>query len=396
VLVSGAVPGERVRARVERTNRHVIWAATVEVLEASPHRRAPWVDGACGGLVYAHIAYEQQTVLKGAVLVDAFRRVGKMALDTEPRMTASPEHGYRMRARLHVRGGQAGFFREGTHTLCDAGATAQLLPEALAAVSELVGHLGARAEACEAITVAENVSATERVLHLEARVDARLEGVDARVLPPTATGLSVHDGRRAALIAGSDSVTDTAVSLLGPDTPVPSEAAWTRRATSFFQGNRYLTGALVRRVLAQGGGRVADFYAGVGLFAVAFAAAGAHVVAVEGDRGSASDLERNAAPWAPRLRVVRGDVAMEAPQLSRGAFDTVVLDPPRTGVTPPALSAVAALDAPCVVYVSCDPATLARDAAKLTASGYRLSAIDAFDLFPNTAHIETVAVFDRR
>jgi 23S rRNA (uracil1939-C5)-methyltransferase len=216
------------------------------------------------------------------------------------------------------------------------------------------------------------------------------------MLPSAATGLSLQQGRRTVLVAGSDAVTDNAESMLGTDSPVPSSTTWTRRATSFFQGNRHLTGALVRRVLAERGARVADLYAGVGLFAVALAAAGSDVVAVEGDRGGAVDLERNAAPWSSRLRPICGDVVTEVPRLTRGAFDAIVVDPPRTGVEPHALSAVAALEAPRIVYVSCDPATLARDAARLTAAGYRLGAIEAFDLFPNTAHIETVAVFEKR
>jgi 23S rRNA (uracil1939-C5)-methyltransferase len=141
------------------------------------------------------------------------------------------------------------------------------------------------------------------------------------------------------------------------------------------------------------GDRVVDLYAGVGLFSVALAARGAEVMAVEGDPGAAEDLATNAAPWGSRLRVVRAEVeeaVIRPPALRPG---TVVLDPPRTGLSAGALQGMAAWRVPALVYVSCDPPTLARDAARLAASGYRLASLEAFDLFPNTPHVEALAVF---
>src|SRR3990172_2682843 len=129
VLLAGAIPGERVRARVERSARGVIWADVTDVIDVSPHRRPAHHDPACGGLDYLHIDYDYQRQLKSEVIADAFRRVGKISLDTATPIAPSREHGYRLRARLHVRDGRAGFFRAGTHVLCDAAATGQLLPE---------------------------------------------------------------------------------------------------------------------------------------------------------------------------------------------------------------------------------------------------------------------------
>src|SRR5262245_47253571 len=103
VLVSGAIPGERVTAAVERVTRQVIWARTIDVRDASPDRRAPVCDPACGGLSYAHIADERQRTLKAAVIADAFRRLAKVPLETPPEVVASPETAYRLRARLHVK-----------------------------------------------------------------------------------------------------------------------------------------------------------------------------------------------------------------------------------------------------------------------------------------------------
>src|SRR5688572_16793477 len=115
VLVWGAIPGERVRARVDRASKGVLYATTVDVLEPSPDRRDPGSDWRCGGNVLAHVAYDRQRRLKGDILRDALLRIGRVPLAAPPDVLASPEQGYRMRARLHVRNGRIGFFREATH-----------------------------------------------------------------------------------------------------------------------------------------------------------------------------------------------------------------------------------------------------------------------------------------
>lgn len=371
VFVSGAIPGERVRVQVERRSKNTLFASTVDVLEASPDRREPFCDAACGGLAFAHVQYPRQLALKSEIVSDAFQRIARMPLPALS-VSASPETGYRLRARLHVRNGRAGFFREGTHDWCDAGPTAQLLPESLAAVTDAVHALGADAALCEAVVVSENVAASERALLFEPVRDARLPA-------PANTRTEV---------------TDSAASLFGPDPPIDSGVTWTRHVRSFFQGNRFLTGDLVRHVLRQApGDRCLDLYAGVGLFAVALAARGSRVVAVEGDESSARDLGLNAEPWGDRLRTVRAAVENAGPDRLGQRPDVIVLDPPRTGVSPRALQRVIDCHAPRIVYVSCDPPTLARDAAALAKHGYLVDSVQAFDLFPNTPHIEAVVSF---
>jgi 23S rRNA (uracil1939-C5)-methyltransferase len=397
VLVAGAIPGERVRVRVERVSRDVTFAAATDILDPSPDRRQPPGDPACGGADYAHIQYDRQLALKADIVADAFRRIGKTALGEPVPVRPSPEQGYRVRARLHVRQRRAGFFREGTHLLCDAGATGQLLPETMTTVDGVLSAIDARLAECDAVVVSENIAATERVVHLEPRDGARLDDLARRVpLPAGVTGLTTGRHGHVTLLAGSAAVTDRAAELFGSDSPIDPATSWTRQGTSFFQGNRYLTGALVRQVLgAARGERFVDLYAGVGLFAIALASSGARGLAVEGDRSSAADLAGNAAPWPDRLRTLRAPVEDAVTMPLDPAPDFVVLDPPRTGVAPEALAGVIAWSAPRVVYVSCDPPTLARDARRLTGAGYSMTSIEAFDLFPNTAHVETVAVFDR-
>ncbi len=396
VLVSGAIPGERVRARIARTVRHTIFADVVDVLEPSAFRRAPFCDPRCGGSVYAHIVPEHQRVLKAAVVADAFRRLGGVTIDPPPIAGAS-EEGYRLRARLHVRGVRAGFFLEDTHTLCDAAATRQLRPEVLPAVTSLLAQLGEAASLVEAIVVSENVAASARVLHVELKAGARLAQIEGRVrLVDGVTGVTMQNGARLVALAGAPTIADDARTLFAGAPPIDASTTWTRSGASFFQGNRFLIGDLVSQVLAHTmGTRVLDLYSGVGLFAVALAARGATVTAVEGDASSSDDLEVNAARWPARITVRRGSVEDVVPALGAGAFETIVLDPPRAGASPQALSSIVALAGSRIVYVSCDPATLARDAKLLIAAGYRLGPIGGFDLFPNTAHVETVAVFDR-
>ena len=172
------------------------------------------------------------------------------------------------------------------------------------------------------------------------------------------------------------------------------EAGLMRHAAAFFQGNRALVPTLVQHVLAAlpADTPVVDLYAGVGLFGIAAATAGAvAVTGVEGDAVSAEDLVVNALPYGERLRAVRGDVETFARQETSAITDAaVIVDPPRTGLSPVVSAAITAAMPPRVIYVSCDPATLARDLRVLTNAGLRIDTITVFDLFPVTAHVETV------
>jgi 23S rRNA (uracil1939-C5)-methyltransferase len=189
-------------------------------------------------------------------------------------------------------------------------------------------------------------------------------------------------------LAGTPTITET-VSPPGP--------SLSRHAPSFFQGNRFLVGALASRVvdLARGE-RVVDLYSGVGLFALGIAARGAEVLAVEGDEMSGADLVRNAEALTATVDVLRAPVEDALQEAPATRPDTIVVDPPRTGLSPAALEGVLRWEAARVVYVSCDPPTLARDAKMLLAGGCQLTSLEAFDFFPNTPHVETLAVFDQR
>lgn len=391
VLVWGAIPGERVSARVERAGKGVIYADTAQVLSPSPDRRGDAGDWRCGGNVFAFIDYPRQLLLKGQIIQDALTRIGRMPLTAPPPVIASPEHGYRMRARLHASNGRVGFYREGTHTLCGAAQTRQLADDTntwIASAEALIAHHSLTGLA--AVEVSENVSGNERACHLDLHA-----GVDAsgyKMLAEGLTGLSAARADRAGVevLDGAPSVVD-----------VLSGLRLRRDVRSFFQGNRFLVEPLVQRVASLAGtGRVVDLYAGVGLFGLSLAAAGAPgVIVVEGDPVSGLDLELNAEPFGDRVRVERRSVeqflALIEDRNDDLADATVIVDPPRTGMTREALVGTIAQTPRRIVYVSCDVATFARDTRTLLDAGYEIGELSGVDLFPNTAHVESVALFTR-
>ena len=415
VLVWGAIPGERVRARIERAGRGVLYAETSEVLASSADRRDAGADWRCGGNVFAHITYERQTRLKAEIIRETLGRIGRVSMPAPPDVVASPERGYRMRARLHARGGRLGFVLEGTHRLCDAGTAGQLLPETVEwivaaerviAQEHLSGLVG--------VEIAENVRADERAchLHLEAGTDtapfARL--ADAGQL----TGLSAERADRPGVerLMGVPCVSDHLRVQADDSTSV---LHLRRDVRAFFQGNRFLLERLVRHVIGLvPPGPVVDLYAGVGLFGLSLAAAGGEgITLVEGDPTSGADLSANAEPFGAQVTVDRRSVETflrmagppgpprdTNPARYTEASDvadavTFIVDPPRTGISKGALGGIVGRQAARIIYVSCDIATLARDTRTLLDAGYALGGVTGIDLFPNTAHVKSVATFVR-
>lgn len=403
VLVADAIPGERVVARVTRVTKGVAFAETRHVETASADRQSAFVDPACGGTAYAHIAYARQLAIKGEVIVDALNRIGRLGLADPVRVAPSREDGYRMRARLHRENTRIGFFREGTHEVCDARATRQLLDMSCDALDAIAAHLAALgASGVREVEIAENVDASRRAVHLESSDPLPLSELAALGEIPGVTGILATAPARPGgapdtrLVSGDPYVVDR-VDVEG------QTVSFRRHVRAFFQGNRYLLRDLVAHVtaLAAEAPRVLDLYAGVGLFAVSIATSrDARMTAVEGDPFAARDLEINAATAASASGAQRVNVAHRSVEqyLAHAApeVDLVIVDPPRTGLSPEALRALTALRPPQIVYVSCDVATLARDVRQLVqVGGYRTDRIEAFDLFPNTPHVETVMRLSR-
>ena len=405
VLVWGAIPGERIRARVERVGRGVLYAETSEVLAPSADRRDAGPDWRCGGNVFAHIAYERQRRLKAEIIRETLGRIGRVPVAAPPDVVASPERGYRMRARLHAQSSQLGFFREDTHQLCDVAGTGQLLPETAEWIAAAEGVLTRdRLEGLTAIEIAENTPGKERACHLELHAGVDAARFVSLVEAGPLTGLSAGRADRMGVerLAGIPSVSD--VLQVRPGDP-SSTLRLRRDVRAFFQGNRFLLEPLVRHVVALvPPGPVVDLYAGVGLFGLSLAAAGGEdITLVEGDPTSGGDLKANAEPFGPRVTVDRRSVETflrsHAGQVPRsgpaGTEATFIVDPPRTGLSKEALAGVVESRPARIIYVSCDIATLARDTRALLDAGYELGGLTGFDLFPNTAHVETIATFSR-
>jgi 23S rRNA (uracil1939-C5)-methyltransferase len=394
LLVAGAIPGERVTVTIDRVEKRLAFASTSSVLERSPDRREAH-DPLCGGCVYAHIAYPRQLALKAEIIADAFVRIGKIPLVDAVVVQASPETGYRLRARLHVRGNDAGFYREGTHALCDARSTGQLGAAAMDRVGAALEALGESRQSVSSIELSENIAGDERALHFDLMPDARaMEPAFARaVAAATLTGCTARGQVGPVVRVGNPMVSDPLATLTNGRA---TSGRLARQPASFFQGNRFLLPELVTAVLdaAPVTGVFLDLYAGVGLFSVALAATGRReVIAVEGDRTASSDLEKNAQAYAGPIRVVAGRVEDFVAQ-THDHVDTILVDPPRTGISREAVDAIVRHRAARVIYVSCDPPTMARDARRLLDADYRLTTLRGFDLFPNTPHVETVGIFD--
>jgi len=392
VLVWGAIPGERVTARVERVGKGVVYADTAQILDASPDRLDGAGDWRCGGNVLAFIAYPRQLLLKGQIIQDALARIGRVPLGAPPDVIGSPTTGYRMRARLHANGGRIGFYREGTHTLCGAAQTRQLSDATndwIASIQESVGP--DMLAGLAALELSENISGDQRACHVELHSGVEAAGFGS--LSAGLTGLSAARADRAGVevLSGTPTVTD-----------VVKGVSLRRDVRAFFQGNRFLVDRLVDHVAALvPDGPVVDLYAGVGLFGLSLAAArGSEVIVVEGDPASGEDLKVNAEPFGERVRVERRSVEQFVALIRDRREDlssaTMIVDPPRTGMSKEALSGAIGQKPARIVYVSCDVATFARDTRTLIDAGYELGRLTGVDLFPNTAHVESIALFTRQ
>ena len=300
-----------------------------------------------------------------------------------------------MRARLHAGRSGLGFLREGTHSVCDPEPTGQLQAETIRVVSALGRRLvEAGADAVVHVDLAENIPADQRVLHFHVRGEVTPGTLADCTTETSCTGVTwaMHGAGRITSLRGTPTVTDRVSAVIeGSDSGV-----LTRHAASFFQANRYLLPDLVRAVCRRVTiGPVLDLYAGVGLFGVALASLGVRgITAVEPDPVAVADLAVNAAGSGRTIDVVRASSEAYLTGRSDPIPGTVIVDPPRTGLTRTVIDRLSALGAR-LVYVSCDVATFARDLRRLSEVGYEVGDIEAYDMFPNTAHVELVTTLQK-
>ncbi|HVF14058.1 MAG TPA: TRAM domain-containing protein [Acidimicrobiales bacterium] len=378
VFVEGALPGERVTVRLTEVRKDFARARAVEILEASPDRVAPpcpALAAGCGGCTWQHVTPEAQVGYKAEIVVDALRRIGRMADPPTPSETPLPGPALRTTARLAV---SAGSDRAGHRARHDSRAV------------ETDSCLAAHPLLEELIVDGRYPDASEVLLRVGVASGERLVQVE-----PAAAAANVQVPGDVLVVGRGD----------GRPGFVHEEVAGRRfrvSAGSFFQPGPVAAEGLVTAVseavgeALPAGGHLVDAYAGVGLLASTLGAArGARVTAVESDRTAVADARVNLADLD--ARVVRSEVGRWRRRAGKKAppVDVVVADPSRPGLGRPGVAALVALAAPRLVLVSCDPASLGRDTALLSAAGYRLTSVAMVDAFPHTFHVETVCRFDR-
>ncbi len=417
VFVPFVLPGERVEAEIRQEKPGYARGSVTQLIEASPDRveaRCPYFRR-CGGCHYQHIPYDRQLEFKAGILRETLQRIAKIKIElkSEIRQHASPPWNYRNRTRLQVRISPEfalGYFQFGSHEFLpvrECPISSPLLNRVMARLLEL-GGLNCPPAVEEIELFAD--AADERVLawafcHREADKQDLLRWAEALAREvPEISGVTFFSSRRR---AEEDEMPD-------PKALAQSGAKAIRYRTrdheyqvsagAFFQVNRHLVDELVSVVTGDARGDLAlDLYAGVGLFSAALARNFHHIFSVEASQTAYGDLVQNVpanvkAVGARTEDFLRNDyLRSDSPRHRpvRQQPDLVVLDPPRTGAGKAVIRSLVALGAPRVRYVSCDPATLARDLAPLLAAGYHIEEAHLFDLFPGTFHIESVMLLAR-
>ena len=412
-FVTGALPGETVRVAVDSVKANYISAHAVDILEPSADRVQPGcsVFPRCGGCQTLHLRYQAQLEWKRKMVSDALGRLGGLGgVDVEPAVASPLMDGTRYRNKVSLvpkrssAHGEIGFYEARSHRVVGIERCPVVLPwldQAIGALASMAStdaawlggmrHIVIRSGAVRKTLVV--VLCADRHRPERARVAeivrARIPGLTGVVESFDPAGPNAIFGRRFATLWGSPQTIERVGATtfhFGP--------------SSFFQINTAMLERIAERLLATLGGaeRVVDLYSGVGTFAVMLGRRGQAVTGVESSRAAVEEAAINAAingvtsaafECRPVVEAVSGD---RGTTLLAGAA-AVIVDPPRKGCEPETLNALAGRRVPRVEYLSCNPATLARDARILVDLGYRVRTVTPFDMFPFTGHVETLAEF---
>ncbi len=411
VFCFGPLPGERARVRVSLVKPRYAVAECVEVLVESAQRVRPFcpVFGACGGCQFQHLSYSAQLEWKRKVVREALQRIGGFGDATvEATIGMAQPRAYRNKMSLVVdhraRPPALGFYRQRSHDVVPIDACPIVVPKLdddLRRLNALRGDDAVSAmlsDACHLIERATSQNDSSVLTITSARRSERAERavpVLVRDGPAFAGITNSYDlssqnailGRRHRTLAGEAEIEETIAGL-----------RYRFSAASFFQVNV----EMVRRIFEQlapwlgAPRRIVDLYCGVGTFALFFAKHRWDVHGVEENEAAIAEAKgnvlRNGLRDFVRFTTGRVEQLANTGALSKALRETDVLflDPPRKGSDETTLAAVAAARVPSLWYLSCDPATLARDSKFLVAKGYRLSTVQPFDMFPQTGHVETL------
>lgn len=407
VFAHGALPGEQVVVRREKKRRDLDEGVTESVLTPSPDRVEPRCRyfGQCGGCALQHLAPAAQRRMKEQMLLAQLSRLGKVSPETVMPAIEGPEWGYRRRARLGVkdvpRKGRVlvGFRERRTPYVTDMTRCEVLVPavgERLEALSEMVGRLSVRARLPQIEVAAGDDDIALVLRHLDP-----LSEDDLQVLRDfeAETGFWIYLQSK-----GPDTVRPLSEQAPPLSYRLPGHDVEIRfQPTDFIQINREINRKMVDRALAWldagPSDRVLDLFSGLGNFALPIARQGAQVTAVEGEAGlverGRENAVRNGLGESVSFHVANLFEDIRDLPWAKGGFRLAVLDPPRSGARE-VIPRLADMGVERIVYVSCHPATLARDAGQLVhEAGYRLRAAGIMDMFPHTGHAEAMAVFER-
>jgi len=377
ILIRGAIPGEVVEVTIEEKKKDYALARVLNVIEASEHRIEPKcpVFGLCGGCQLQFVSHEKQRLMKDEIILDSLRRIGGIEISLEPPLSGLVWN-YRRRAQFKVsRHGEVGLFRESSRDIV----TFQGCP--------LMDHkINALLQKIKENDSARNLSE----IHM-AVGDSAIVFLKGREYDRALSDAYMEIGFSGVMI-GDDTPAGGAFTMLDLN-----GLKYTVSPRTFFQAhwalNKEVVDFVVQQLSPLSGKKVLDLYAGAGNFSIPLAANDAEVVAVEGNFLAVADGERNAElNGLKNCRFVR--MATEKYKIKK-KFDVLVLDPPRPGLTTDMIIKTLENPADIIVYLSCNPSTLARDLKKLK-DKYEIRTVRQIDFFPNTFHIETIAFLQLR
>ena len=420
VFIPNAIVGERCRVRIEKAQK--TWAAgkMTEILEVSPHRinRECGIAKLCGGCSFHHMDYEEETRLKAERVRQCLNRIGGEAFEEIPILAATTYRNYRNKAQYPVstKNGKAyaGFFRAGTHQVVETERCLILPPETDAVKNAVIDYVNQ----CK-VSVYDETTHTGLLRHIYVRRGAvsgqilvclavngrKIPHVPALIeklqkIPGFATLVLSVNTKKGNVVLGDEEIV-----LYGPGHIEDTLCGLTFRLSpkSFYQVNHPQAQRLYEAAISQAqitkNDTVLDLYCGVGTITLAMAKAAGRVIGVEVVAQAVEDARANAIRnGIQNAEFFCGDAGAAALELEKQGIrpDVAVVDPPRKGLNADCIEALHRMQPRRIVYVSCDPATLARDVALLKERGYRVENALACDLFPRCAHIETIVCLCRQ
>ena len=414
VFIPNAIVGEKCTVRIEKAQKTWATGKIVELLEKSPHRvnRECGVAKLCGGCDFWHMDYQEESRLKADRVLQALNRIGGEALESIPILSAPTCYGYRNKAQYPVasKKGKAytGFYRAGTHSVVECG-RCLILPEITDKVKDtvldyvnqyritvydettgkgLLRHIYVRkGEVSGQILVCLAVNG-KKLPHVSELIDRlkKISGFTTLVLSVNTKDTNIILGDEFITLYGPGYIEDTLCGLNFRLSP-----------RSFYQVNHHQAQRLYQSAIELAGiskrDTVLDLYCGVGTITLAMATAAGKVIGVEVIAQAVEDAKDNAKRnGIENAQFFCGDAGQAALELAAKDIhiDVAVVDPPRKGLNADTIEALTKMSPRRIVYVSCDPATLARDVALLKERGYKLQTAMAADLFPRCAHVESI------